>query len=253
MTAQSSSARDNTELCERLGVHIDPGTLRLALTHRSYAYEHGGLPTNERLEFLGDSVLGFAVTGALYERHPDLAEGALAKWRAAVVSTVALAERARSLGVGEFILLGQGEILSNGKDKASILADTMEALIGAIYISNDIETASAFVLRLVEHWLDDEESLVAARDYKTQIQEYAATAGLGPARYDVVGEGPDHARRYVATLLIGERSYGSGEGNSKKVAEKEAARASWQLIEAERQSAAEAPSKAKSTAKRSDA
>lgn len=134
------------ELLKRLGVIIDPETLRLALTHRSYAYEHGGIPTNERLEFLGDSVLGYAVTDHLYKNYPDLPEGDLAKRRSAVVSTRALAGIARSLGVGEFILLGQGEILTNGKDKSSILADTMESLIGATFLNHGIEVARQMVL-----------------------------------------------------------------------------------------------------------
>lgn len=222
------------DLLERLGVDIDAGTLRLALTHRSYAYEHGGLPTNERLEFLGDSILGFSVTDALYRDNPELSEGELAKRRSAVVSTRALAGIARDLGVGEHILLGQGEKLTNGADKSSILADTMEALFGATYLVHGIETARRLVMRLVGPLLDDAEALGAGTDWKTSIQELAAARKLGPVEYSVQGSGPDHARTFEATLLIGGVPYGQGSGHSKKEAEQEAASMTWRQLRAER-------------------
>ncbi|MCW1249609.1 ribonuclease III [Acaricomes phytoseiuli] len=218
---------DYTALQKRLGVDIDAETLRLALTHRSYAYEHGGIPTNERLEFLGDSVLGFSVTDALFRDNPDLAEGELAKRRSAVVSTRALAGVARGLGLGDFILLGQGEQITHGKNKASILADTMEAIIGATYLCHGIEAARQLVMRLVGELLRNVEALGAATDWKTSIQEHAAMNHLGSVRYEVVGEGPDHARIYHATLIIGETRYENGSGHSKKEAEQEAAARSW--------------------------
>lgn len=218
------------ELLKRLGVEIDLETLRLALTHRSYAYEHGGIPTNERLEFLGDSVLGFAVTDHLYKNHPDLPEGDLAKRRSAVVSTRALAGIARSLGVGECILLGQGEILTNGKDKSSILADTMESLIGATFLNHGIEIARLMVLRLVLPLLHDVEVLGAGTDWKTAIQEIAAARKLGSIEYRITGSGPDHARSYEAVLHIGGTAYGQGTGPSKKEAEQESAAVSWKMV-----------------------
>jgi len=221
------------ELLKRLGVDIDPGTLRLALTHRSYAYEHGGIPTNERLEFLGDSVLGFAVTDHLYNQYPDLPEGDLAKRRSAVVSTRALAGIARSLGIGEFILLGQGEKLTNGKDKSSILADTMESLIGATFLNHGIETARQMVMRLIGPLLQDVEVLGAGTDWKTAIQEIAAARKLGTIEYRVTGSGPDHARTYVAVLHIGGKPYGEGTGPSKKEAEQESASVSWKMVNPE--------------------
>lgn len=221
------------ELLKRLGVDIDPGTLRLALTHRSYAYEHGGIPTNERLEFLGDSVLGFAVTDHLYSQYPDLPEGDLAKRRSAVVSTRALAGIARSLGIGEFILLGQGEKLTNGKDKSSILADTMESLIGATFLNHGIETARQMVMRLIGPLLQDVEVLGAGTDWKTAIQEIAAARKLGTIEYRVTGSGPDHARTYVAVLHIGGKPYGEGTGPSKKEAEQESASVSWKMVNPE--------------------
>lgn len=220
------------ELLKRLGVDIDAGTLRLALTHRSYAYENGGLPTNERLEFLGDSILGYAVTDSLYRDHPDLPEGDLAKRRAAVVSTRALAGIARELELGEYILLGQGEKLTDGKNKSSILADTMEAIIGATYISCGIETARQLVMRLTAPLLADASALGAGTDWKTNVQETAASENLGAVKYVVEGAGPDHARTYQATVLIGSVEYGTGTGHSKKEAEKDAAAEAWKKLSA---------------------
>lgn len=220
------------ELLKRLGVSIDAGTLRLALTHRSYAYENGGIPTNERLEFLGDSILGFSVTDALYRDNPELPEGDLAKRRSAVVSTRALAGIGRSIGLGEYIYLGQGEKLTEGKNKASILADTMEALIGATYLSNDLETARQLVMRLIGPLLQDAAALGAGTDWKTSIQELAASRQLGTINYAVEGSGPDHARSFEAVLRIGGTDYGTGSGNSKKEAEQEAAADAWRRLSA---------------------
>ncbi|MEZ2370907.1 ribonuclease III [Arthrobacter sp. RCC_34] len=218
------------DLMKRLGVTLDAETLRLALTHRSYAYENGGIPTNERLEFLGDSILGFSVTDALYRDYPDLPEGELAKRRSAVVSTRALAGVARQLGVGEHIYLGQGEKRTNGMDKASILADTMEALIGACYLNHGIDVARDMVMRLMGPLLTDAAALGAATDWKTYIQEYAASRQLGPVVYDVTGSGPDHARVFKAVLMMGGNAYGTGHGNSKKEAEQEAAGDAWRQL-----------------------
>ena len=215
---------------ERLGIDIDSETFRLALTHRSYSYENGGIPTNERLEFLGDSILGFSVAEYLYQKYPDLPEGDLAKRRAAIVSTRALAIIARDLGVGEHIFLGRGEAQSNGANKASILADTMEALIGATYLVQGMDAARGLVLRFVTPLLEDIRLLGAATDWKTVIQEEVAAKKLGDMHYQVTGSGPDHARTYEATLVISDEFYGSGHGPSKKEAEQEAARNSWLML-----------------------
>ncbi|MFZ3415583.1 ribonuclease III [Arthrobacter sp. 3Tela_A] len=222
--------KNTEELLKRLGVDIDAETLRLALTHRSYAYEHGGIPTNERLEFLGDSILGFSVTDALYRDNPDLSEGELAKRRSAVVSTKALASVARQLRLGDFILLGQGEKLTNGKDKSSILADTTEAIIGAVYLCHGIETARSMVMRLIGPLLHDADTLGAGTDWKTSIQEIAAARKMGDIEYRVTGSGPDHSRSFVAVLHIGGRAFGTGNGRSKKDAEQEAAADTWRLL-----------------------
>ncbi len=229
-SGQNQKVKNTEELLKRLGVDIDAGTLRLALTHRSYAYEQGGIPTNERLEFLGDSILGFSVTDALYRDNPELSEGDLAKRRAAVVSTRALAGVARDLELGQYILLGQGEKLTNGRDKSSILADTTEALIGAVYLCHGMETARAMVMRLIGPLLRNAEALGAGTDWKTSIQEIAASRKLGDIHYEVTGSGPDHSRSFVAVLNIGDKAYGSGVGHSKKEAEQEAAAATWKII-----------------------
>lgn len=218
------------ELLKRLGINLDSETLHLSLTHRSYSYENGGIPTNERLEFLGDSILGFCVAEHLYKSFPDLAEGDLAKRRAAVVSTRALASIARELEIGKHILLGRGESQSNGADKSSILADTMEALIGAVYLSHGMDEARQMVMRFIGPLLSDPLLLGAATDWKTVIQEEVAATKNGEMRYAVTGSGPDHARSYVAELLIADKVYGTGTGPSKKEAEQEAAHNTWIML-----------------------
>lgn len=218
------------ELLKRLGINLDSETLHLSLTHRSYSYENGGIPTNERLEFLGDSILGFCVAEHLYKSFPDLAEGDLAKRRAAVVSTRALASIARELEIGKHILLGRGESQSNGADKSSILADTMEALIGAVYLSHGMDEARQMVMRFIGPLLSDPRLLGAATDWKTVIQEEVAATKNGEMRYAVSGSGPDHARSYVAELLIADKVYGTGTGPSKKEAEQEAAHNTWNML-----------------------
>lgn len=216
-------------LTDKLGVDIDPELLSLALTHRSFAYENGGVPHNERLEFLGDSILGQAVTVHLYTTHPDLEEGALAKRRASVVSTVALAEVARSIGLGAHVRLGRGEAQTGGRDKDSILADTMEAVIGATFLSAGPEAATSLVLRLVAPLMADPERYGAAMDPKTSLQELAARLGLEPPRYVVEAEGPDHNRVFTATVTVGDTAR-TGTGTSKKHAEMAGALAVWHAL-----------------------
>ncbi|WP_129658750.1 ribonuclease III [Rothia halotolerans] len=211
------------ELLKRLGVDIDAETLQLALTHRSYAHEHPGTPHNERLEFLGDSVLGLAVTHELYVRFPEETEGSLAKRRAAVVSERSLARIARALGVGEHIRLGHGEELNRGAEKDSILSDTMEALFGATFMVCGPEVARDLVLRFTADLLDDAYVLGAGRDWKTEIQELAAAQGAGEIRYEVTATGPAHAREYESSILIGGEVRGVGIGSAKKQAERAAA------------------------------
>ncbi|WP_106814152.1 ribonuclease III [Microbacterium timonense] len=229
MTDVAAGRATLADLAQKLGVDIDPELLSLALTHRSWAYENGQVPHNERLEFLGDSVLGLAVTVRLFTGHPDLDEGALAKRRASVVSTVALAEIARGIGLGEHLLLGRGEILTGGRDKDSILADTMEAVFGAAYLSAGADAATGLVLRLVEPLLGDPERYGAAMDPKTALQELAARRALQPPAYSVTSTGPDHDRRFTATVTVGELTT-EGLGTSKKQAEMAAALTAWREL-----------------------
>lgn len=220
-----------TQLVEELGVHLDPELLVLALTHRSFAYENGGLPTNERLEFLGDSVLGVVVTEALYRAHPDLPEGQLAKMRAATVSQRALAAVARELGLGRYLLLGKGETSSGGRDRDSILSDTLEALIGATYLSHGLEVARGLVERLVGPTLAAAADLGAGLDWKTSLQELAVRLELGVPEYVCEASGPDHAPTFTARVVVGERTIGEGTGTSKKVAEQQAASAAYRTLQ----------------------
>jgi len=214
---------DLTELTQKLGVEIDPELLVLALTHRSYAYEHPGTRHNERLEFLGDSVLGQAVTVMLYRRFPDLDEGDLAKRRASLVSTLALAEMARAMGLGAFIRLGKGEEQTGGADKSSILADTLEAIFGACFLANGPDAARDLVLRLVETLMDDPDRFGLAMDPKTTLQELLVARGLADVAYRIEARGPDHARVFTAAAVVGDAVLGTGEGSSKKAAESAAA------------------------------
>jgi ribonuclease-3 len=230
-SAARTSAR--AELCADLGVpQLDADLLDRALTHRSFAYENGGLPTNERLEFLGDSVLGVVVTEALYRAHPDLSEGRLAKLRAAVVNARALADVARTLGLGAHILLGRGEESTGGRDKSSILSDTVEAVIGAIYLDQGFAVAGDVVHRLFDPLMAAAADLGAGLDWKTSLQELAADLGLGVPEYILEDSGPDHEKTFVARVRVGESVYGHGTGRSKKEAEQQAAETGWRAIRA---------------------
>ena len=220
------------ELQQALQLDIDPALLLLALTHRSFAYENGGIPTNERLEFLGDSILGQAVTVKLFRDHPELEEGELAKRRASLVSSAALAEVGRSIGVGPYIRLGRGETMTGGADKPSILADTVEAIIGAVYLDAGGDAATAFVLRLVAPLLADPERFGAAMDPKTSLQEIAARRSAPPPLYTVTESGPDHNKHFVATVSVGDLVQATGEGSSKKQAEMAAALEAWTELSA---------------------
>lgn len=219
---------DYAELRTALGDPVlDPELLDRALTHRSYAYENGGLPTNERLEFLGDSVLGVVVTEHLYRTHPDLSEGRLAKLRAAVVNARALAEVGRGIELGQHIKLGRGEETTGGRDKASILSDTVEAVIGAVHLSGGIEVSTVLVHRLFDPLMAAASALGAALDWKTSLQELAAEHSLGVPEYVIDDEGPDHAKTFTARVRVGTQLYGNGIGNSKKEAEQAAAETAY--------------------------
>jgi ribonuclease-3 len=197
--------------------------LRQALSHRSYCSESPGAASNERLELLGDAVLGLVVTDHLYRRFPDLPEGDLARLRAAVVSTQALAPVATDLGVGESVLLGRGEELSGGRQKASILADCLEAIIGAVYLSAGPDGAERFVVGLMEGELATLAADGHLGDPKNQLQELAAQRALAPPVYEVHDSGPDHAKVFFASVSVRGEVLGEGTGPSKKDAERRAA------------------------------
>jgi len=216
------------ELRHALGdPELDAELLERALTHRSYAYEHGGLPTNERLEFLGDSVLGVVVTETLYTTHPELSEGHLAKLRAAVVNARALAEVGRAIGLGAHIKLGRGEDTTGGREKASILSDTVEAVIGAVHMSAGLTSSAAVVHLLFDPLIEAASALGAGLDWKTSLQELSAEHGLGVPEYLLADEGPDHMKTFTAQVRVGDRRYGNGVGRSKKEAEQAAAETAY--------------------------
>jgi ribonuclease-3 len=217
------------------GVSFEPDLLRRALTHRSYAYENGGLPTNERLEFLGDAVLGVVITAALFQNHPDLPEGQLAKLRASVVNMRALADVARRLGpqgLGPYLLLGKGEESTGGRDKASILADTLEALLGAIYLQYGLDPAAQVIHKLFDQLMAEASMRGAGLDWKTSLQELTAGLGLGVPEYRIDEAGPDHAKMFTAWVIVARVRYGGAEGRSKKEAEQRAAETAWRELSA---------------------
>ena len=222
--------RDRSKLLAALEVPVTHDLLERALTHRSYAYENGGLPTNERLEFLGDAVLQLIVTDTLYREHPDHPEGTLAKLRAAVVQMRALAGVARDLRLGTYVRLGRGEEGTGGRDKPSILADTLEAVIGAVYLDCGLEAACRLVHRLFDAVIANSAQLGAGLDWKTSLQELTAAELLGVPEYRVEESGPDHQKLFRATVRVAGRTYGSGQGRSKKEAEQQAAEAAYNAI-----------------------
>ncbi|NBR93683.1 MAG: ribonuclease III [Actinobacteria bacterium] len=211
------------DLTQALGAEIDEHLLEIALTHRSFAYESGGLPTYERLEFLGDSVLGLIVTSELYQRYPDLPESRLSPLRSGIVNTTALAEVARTLGLGSHIKIGKGEESSGGRAKASILADSLEALFGALYIDKGFEEARKIILPLISPLISNALEKGAGLDGKTALQELIAERNLGVPEYVVTDSGPDHDKSFVAQVLIRGEVVGRGEGKSKREAEQIAA------------------------------
>ena len=216
------------DLRDVLGVpDLDAALLEHALTHRSFAYENGQIPNNERLEFLGDSVLGVVVTDTLFRTHPDLPEGQLAKLRAAVVNARALADVARTVGLGPHIRLGKGEESTGGHDKASILADTVEAVIGATFLSGGHENAARLIHLLFDPLLEAAAALGAGLDWKTSLQEFCAEHDLGVPTYLIEDEGPDHLKTFTAQVRVADRLHGHGVGRSKKEAEQQAAEAAY--------------------------
>jgi ribonuclease-3 len=230
--AVDESPRD--ALCRRIGYRFDDeDLLDLALRHRSWCAEHGSVESNERLEFLGDAVLGVVVTDHLYRSSPHSSEGVLARRRSELVSANALAGVARSVGLGDVLLLGKGEEATGGRAKTSILADAMEGVIGAVYLDGGIEAARSVVLGLLDERIDGVVSGDVASDHKSRLQEVAAHRFGELPRYELTEEGPEHEKVFRAVVRLGGEPWGRGEGRTKKEAEQAAAREATELLSAQ--------------------
>lgn len=219
------------KLEQNMGYEFKDSTLlKTALTHSSYANEAGkGTKYNERLEFLGDSVLSLIVSEYLFEAFPKMPEGELTKLRASLVCEKSLAKFSQKLEVGEFLLLGNGEEISGGRTRPSILADAFEALLAALYLDSDMERAKEYVLDFVKEAL--KESKPSFKDYKTMLQEIIQQNREETVRYHLVGEyGPDHDKRFVVEVHLNSNVIGHGEGKSKKEAEQQAAKEALELM-----------------------
>ena len=225
----AASKLDTLEpLLEAWGERLDPDLLVLAMTHQSFSHEHGktgSRGTNERLEFLGDAVLQIIVTEYLYRNFPDEPEGTLAQMRAATVSQTPLAEVARKIHLGEYLRLGVGEDRQGGRDKDSILSDTLEALIGATFLSCGLSVTRVVVERHLRRFLRNAPRRAVTLDWKTTLQELLSAADLGEVTYEVVATGPDHQKHFSAQALVEGENWGEGQGSSKKIAEHQAAEA----------------------------
>jgi ribonuclease-3 len=217
-------------LTQRLGINIGAELLELALTHSSFAYENGKIPNHERLEFLGDSVLGFVVTGHVYEENPEMDEGSLSRLRSATVSAKTLAIAANQIGLGEFIRLGKGEISTDGRNKTNILADTFEAIIGAAYLSGGLAPAKQIIDTLVLPLLSSEDELLETSEPRTVLSELLKSLGKSDASFEVTHEGPDHDRTFFAEVMVDGSPVAKGSGRTRKAAEAQAAIAALKTL-----------------------
>lgn len=219
-------------LAERIGhTFADISVLERAMAHRSWCAEHPGTASNERLEFLGDAVLGWVVADLAFRRFDGLSEGALTGVRKGVVNAAALAEASRDLGIGEFLLLGRGEDAAGGRDKPSILSDAFEAVIGALYVDGGAQVTYEFIERRVGDRLEETAARLDHLDHKSRLQELAVRAGYAAPTYVSRSTGPDHAKLFVARVLVGDEYLGDGSGSSKKTAEQAAAQAAADVLE----------------------
>jgi ribonuclease-3 len=226
------SAGPSGNLPDNLGISVSPALLELALTHRSFAYESGRIPTNERLEFLGDSVLGLIITQELYSKFPDLDESRLSPLRSGVVNTKALAVIARQLDLGDYLRIGKGEESSGGREKNSILADSLEALVGAIYLEHGIALTTQKVLEWFGPLIESANAQGAGIDGKTALQELAAGRGLHAPEYELEESGPDHDKSFTAVAIVAGERFAVGNGKSKREAEQVAAKLALEVLNA---------------------
>jgi ribonuclease-3 len=213
-----------------LGIQVDADLLKLAFTHRSFAYENGGVPTNERLEFLGDSVLGLVITEDLYVKFPDFDESKLSPIRSGIVNTRALASIARELKIGEHLRIGKGEESTAGREKNSILADALEALVGAVYLQYGYQATSEIILNWFESSIEEASTAGATLDAKTALQEIAAAQNLSAPEYEIGESGPDHNKSFTAIAILSGEKFPMGEGKSKREAEQVAAKLAYEII-----------------------
>jgi ribonuclease-3 len=235
LAATEHGFADVAELVQRLGLEFgDIALAEQAMAHRSWCAEHPGNQSYERLEFLGDAVLGWVTADASFRRFPEMTEGELTGIRKGVVNTSALAEMAGELGIGPYLKLGKGEAAGGGAAKASILADAMEALIGAVYLDRGADAAYAFVVSLIAGRIVSTADRLDELDFKTTLQELLAAAGLDSPVYDISEQGPDHQKRFFATVSVSGNVLGGGEGRSKRKAEQSAAAAAAKVLAAER-------------------
>jgi ribonuclease-3 len=230
------SVQDSQELLQALGAQLAPDLLVHALTHRSFSNENTGIPNNERLEFLGDAVLELVVTETIYTRHPSFSEGQLAKIRAAAVSERSLSQIAREkLHLGPFILLGKGERDQNGADKSSILCDTVESLIGAVFISHGINEARTVVHRLIDETLERVEHAGPALDWKTSLTVLSHELNIDEPFYHMSVGGPEDKPVFTANVSMGDEPViASAQGSSKRKAQLAAAKAAYELLAPQR-------------------
>jgi ribonuclease-3 len=210
-------------LGKSLGVEIEPQLLELALTHRSYSYENGRGPNNERLEFLGDAILGFLVTAHIHDHFVDLDEGELTKLKNAVVSAPALAKAAHGLDLGSHLLLGKGEIQTGGREKQNLLADCFEAVLGAAFVSKGMDAASLIVTKFILPMLSNPEEVLDSADPKTTLLELLQATNKSQPVYEITHDGPDHDRTFFATLSVDDEVLATADGRSRKLAETNAA------------------------------
>jgi ribonuclease-3 len=222
---------DVAALGEMLGHAFGDASLaRTAMQHASWCAEHAGAESNERLEFLGDAVLGWVVADEMYRRHPTLEEGRLSDLRKSVVNAAALAAPAERLGLGAHVRLGRGERAAGGARTPSILANALEALFGAVYLDGGAAAAHACVTRVLAGPIGESLSALASLDPKTRLQELAARRGHGAPEYELKEQGPDHAKEFRALVRVGGEVRGTGTGRSKKAAEQEAARRACEAL-----------------------